>query len=93
MPEFAKLQYENAGKKFALFCAYREHWLGFRLGFGLGLGLGLRLGLRVFFRLYLKMSARMEHSPSLFLKKMCPNVSTSIKSILENVFEGPLRRL
>ena len=41
--------------------------LGFRLGFGLGLGLGLRLGLRVsFFKLYIKMSARMEHSPSLF---------------------------
>ena len=25
-PEFAKFQCENAGKNFALFCAYREHW-------------------------------------------------------------------
>ena len=26
-PEFAKFQCENAGKNFALFCAYREHWI------------------------------------------------------------------
>ena len=45
--------------------------LGFSLGFELGLRLGLRLGLGLrvnFFRLYFKTSARMEHSPSLFLK-------------------------
>ena len=26
-PKFEKFQCENAGKNFALFCAYREHWL------------------------------------------------------------------
>ena len=26
--EFAKIQSKNAGKNFALFCTYREHWLG-----------------------------------------------------------------